>query len=268
MSEENGSVDTGNPAESAGTWTEGFSDDLMGVVQAKGWQGPQDVLNSYTNLEKLMGADKAGRGVVIPKEDGPQEDWDGFYNRLGRPEKAEDYQLPLPEGDDGEFAKTASQWFHEAGLTSKQAQSIAAKWNETQAAIAEQQQNEFDQQSALDVQSLQEAWGDKFELKSELARRARREAGLSDEEGQAIEKVLGLKKAAEVFSKLGQQFAESEMKGGESKVNSVFGGTPEDAKARISALKNDKAWVSRYLNGDVDAKSEMNRLHAIAYPSG
>jgi hypothetical protein len=275
----NGSAPAGNPAGQAPAgdggaggaapqdWTTGFPDEIRGVIQTKGWKNPGDVISSYSNLERLLGADKAGRGVVLPKDDAPADEWAQFYQRLGRPESVDGYKLPLPEGDTGAFAKTASQWFHEAGLTTKQAETLAAKWNEYAGGTMQQQQAQFEQQAALDLQDLQKTWGDKFDANAELARRARREAGLTDDEGLAIERALGLKKAAEVFAFLGKQFAEAPMKGGEGSGRGSFGATPEDAKARIAALKGDKEWTARYLNGDVDARAEFERLHKIAFPA-
>lgn len=267
----NGSALAGNPAPGAGEggtgdWTSSFPDEIRGVIQTKGWKNPGDVINSYSNLERLLGADKAGRGVVLPKDDAPAEEWASFYNRLGRPESTDGYKLPVPDGDAGAFAKQAASWFHEAGLTAKQAETLSAKWNEHMGGTMQSQQAEFEQKAALDMQDLQKAWGEKFEANAELARRARREAGLSDQEGQAIERALGLKKAAEVFAFLGKQFAEAPMKGGEGAQAGRFGGTPEDARARIAALKQDAGWTSRYLSGDADARAEFERLHKIAFP--
>nr|DAQ54396.1 MAG TPA: hypothetical protein [Caudoviricetes sp.] len=272
----NGSAPAGNPAPGAGDggaaggaadWTTSFPDEIRGVIQTKGWKNPGDVIASYSNLERLLGADKAGRGVVLPKDDASADEWSAFYQRLGRPESVDGYKIQVPDGDTGAFAKTAAQWFHEAGLTTKQAETLAAKWNEYSGSTMQQQESQFEQQSAIDLQDLQKSWGDKFEANAELARRARREAGLSDEDGQAIERALGLKKAAEVFAFLGKQFAEAPMKGGEGASRGQFGATPEDARARIAALKNDKDWTARYLNGDVEARSEFERLHRIAFPS-
>ena len=75
MSEfETGSVDTGNPvADAAGapatntqeTWYSGLPEETRGMVEIKGWKGPEDAIQSYANLEKMLGADKAGRGLVI-----------------------------------------------------------------------------------------------------------------------------------------------------------------------------------------------------------
>lgn len=272
-----GSAPAGNPAPGAGEgsagggaaaqdWTTGLAEDVRGFVQTKGWKGPADVIGSYTNLEKLLGADKAGRALVPPKDDAAPEEWSAFYNKLGRPEAPDGYKIPVPDGDAGEFAKTASTWFHEAGLTAKQAETLAAKWNEHMGGTLQQQQAEYAQKSAVDLQDLQKEWGKDFETNAELARRARREAGLSDAEGQAIERALGLSKAAKVFAFLGKQFAEAPMKGGEGDIRGNFGATPEAAKARIAALKADPDWSAKYVAGNADARAEFERLHRIAFP--
>jgi len=247
-------------------WSASFSDDMRGMIQTKGWKSPADAINSYVNLERLLGADKAGRGVVLPKDDAPKEDWDQFYTKLGRPESPDKYNIKAPDGNTSEFGQAAAARFHELGITAKQAEGLTEWWNEYAGSHAQNSDAEFEQKSAIDVQDLRKAWGDKFDANAELARRARREAGLSEDEGVAIEKALGLKKAAEVFAFLGKQFAESPIKGGEGERASSFGATPADAKARIAALKNDTNWTAKYLNGDIDARQEFERLHRIAFP--
>ena len=241
--------------------------DLGGWVQSKGLPDVKTALNSYRNVEKLIGAEKAGRTVVMPKDDAAPEEWSAYFDKLGRPKSAADYKLPVPDGDTGEFSKVASSWFHKAGVSAKQAEVLAQEWNAHNASAQAASDAEFTQKSAIDIQDLQKAWGDKFEANAELARRARRESGLSDEEGIAVERALGLKKAAEVFAKLGSQYAEAGFKGGDGQRATSFGATPAEAQARITALRNDKEWATRYINGGVDERAEFDRLHKIAYPA-
>jgi len=271
MTELSGSAPAGNPAPAAGTpspvdWTSTFDDSTRGVIQTKGWKSPADVVGSYANLEKLLGADKAGRAIVPPKDDATPEEFSAFYNKLGRPETAEGYKLPVPEGDTGEFAKTAANWFHEAGVNSKQAEALAGKWNEHMSSVNQQNEETLAQNAEIDIQDLKKAWGKDFEGNSELAKRAMRESGLTAEDGMSIERALGVKKAAEVFAKLGKQYAEAPMKGGDSDGAGKFGFTQADALTKISALKGDPGWASKYITGDVNARQEFDRLHKIAYP--
>lgn len=247
-------------------WTGSLADEVKGFVQTKGWKGPADVIGSYQNLEKLLGADKAGRAIVPPKDDAPPEEWAAFYGKLGRPDAADGYKIPVPEGGNPELAKAAAGKFHELGLSAKQAEGLATWWNEHMGGTMQQQEATFEQQAVVDMQDLEKEWGDQFEAQSELARRAIREAGLTKEEGQKIERALGLGKAAKVFAFLGKQFAEAPMKGGEGATSSNFGTTPEAAKSRIQQLQRDRDWSAKYLKGDADARAEFERLHKIAYP--
>lgn len=101
-----------------------------------------------------------------------KEGWSALYNKMGRPESAEGYELPVPEGDAGEFAKTTSQWMHEAGLSKQQAQALATHWNTHQAAQAEAQQEALAQQVEKDMTSMKQLWGADFKANSAIVRSA------------------------------------------------------------------------------------------------
>lgn len=249
------------------SWYSGFDDLTRGYVEQKGFKDPAAVVNSYQNLEKLMGHERAGRTMVLPKDDQDTETLGKIYDRLGRPAAPEDYKLPVPEGDGGEFAKTASKWFHEAGLSNKQAEMLAAKFNEHGGGLQAAQEAQFERQRDEDFAKLETEWGGQFEVRSEIARRAMREAGLTPEEGAQLERTLGVHKAAKAFEFFGKLFTEHNGKGFENSGGGRFSQTPEEAKSRIDSLTKDKAWQARYFGGDADARAEFDRLQKTAYPS-
>lgn len=279
MSEETGSVlGAGNPEPAAAQapapapaaievpeWAAGLSDITKPTVAAKSWKSMDDAIVSYQNLEKFMGADKAGRGLVLPKDDAAPEEWEPVFQKLGKPATPNDYSIPIPEGDTGEFAEMVKPILHKANLTNKQAEVLAGEWNTLMQAQAETMERAFQQQTALDLKDLQKDWGNQFDAQAELGRRALREAGLSQEDGAAIERALGLKRAAEAFAKLGKAYQEAPIKGGEGAQSSGFGVTPADAKARIQTLVSDKEFGQRLRAGDANAKGEWDRLHQIAF---
>lgn len=249
------------------SWYSGFDDITRGYVEQKGFKDPAAVVNSYQNLEKLMGHERAGRTMVLPKDDQDTETLGKIYDRLGRPAAPEDYKLPVPEGDAGEFAKTASKWFHEAGLSNKQAEMLAAKFNEHGGGLQAAQEAELERQRDSDFAKLEQEWGPQFEVRAEVARRAMREAGLTPEEGAQLERTLGVHKAAKAFEFFGKLFNEHSGKGFENSGGGRFSQTPEEAKSRIDSLTKDKAWQARYFGGDADARAEFDRLQKTAYPS-
>lgn len=105
-------------------------------------------------------------------EEGDADGWGALYNKLGRPETAEGYELPLPEGDNGEFAKATSAWMHEAGLSKSQAQALAGKWNEYQAAQAEQGHQQLEQQNTQNLASIRKEWGNNFDANAAVVGQA------------------------------------------------------------------------------------------------
>ena len=107
----------------------------------------------------------------IPGAD-DKEAWSSLYAKLGRPESADGYELPVPEGDTGEFAKTASQWMHEAGLSKQQAQAIGSKWNEFQAAQVKAHQESIQKQAETDMAAMKQQWGAEFDANSAVVRSA------------------------------------------------------------------------------------------------
>jgi hypothetical protein len=106
--------------------------------QNKGWAKGIDSLDSllkqFDNAQSLIGKKTIG----VPADDAPPEEWQAFYNKMGRPEDPKAYEfdpqaapegLELPE----EMRRTAEEEellksiFHEAGLTKAQAKAVLQK---------------------------------------------------------------------------------------------------------------------------------------------
>lgn len=268
MDNQQGSVTiTGNPegASSSGQapWYQEFPEDVRGLVQTKGWQTPVDAIQSYANLEKFLGADKAGRGLVLPKDDSPDE-WNQVYDRLGRPQSPDQYKLPVPDGDTGEFASAAAEAFHKAGLSAKQATALAEWWNQIQQQMMSGQYEQVAAVQEQEMGQLQQEWGKDFDANIEAGRRAARQFGVDTNTLEAMENAIGTKQLLTLFAKIGKGLAEDTFVDGSG--NRGFGISPEAARVRISQLKGDSEWTAKYLGGNADAKAEMERLLRAAYP--
>jgi len=279
MVDETGSMDVGNPggdagvgeattqqtADNQGSWHESLPEEMRGIVENKGWQSPQDAIQSYANLEKMLGADKAGRGLVMPKEDAGAEEWDQFYDRLGRPKSPDEYQLPVPENDTGEFAAAAKAKFHELGITAKQAEQLAEWWNSQSTEMQQQQMAQSQQQADQQLEDLKKEWGQSYDENIEAARRASRQFGLGEETLTKIESALGTGEMLKMFANIGKGLGEDTFV--DNQKSAGFGMSPEAARVRLNQLKNDPEWSAKYLQGNADAKAEMERLMQAAYPS-
>lgn len=251
----------------APSWLEGADELTVGYVQNKGWTEPRQVLDGYRNLEKLLGADKAGNAVVMPKEGATPEEMSAFFNRLGRPEGADGYKMSVPEGSDGEFAKSVAAKFHELGLTKAQGEALSSWYNEQGVASVEAQkaaaQADFQNQDA----ALRQEWGAAFDQNLSAAKKAVQGLGL---DAAAIDKIagsLGHKATMELFSKIGGKVLEDGFVSGDRNTSFSNAMTPAQAKAEIKSLQDDKTFVKQYLDKNKDAVEKMSRLMSFAYPA-
>lgn len=278
MSDDQGSAPAGNPAPAAPAWyaPEGLDQNTVSqlgeLVKTKGWKGPADALLSYQNLEKVFGADKAGRTILAPKSDDDAEGWSAVYNRLGRPESADKYELPVPEGDDGSFAQSVAPVLHELGLTSRQAKGLAEWWNEASASRIEMESESFAAQSEAEYKALQGEWGAAASQNEELAKRAvvkfAKEAGIDDQSFENMERAIGTAKLMKLFHAIGSQFAEGTFISSDTPTGGAM--TPQAAKNKIAGMFTDQEFMNRYMNQDervrAGAIDEMMKLQRMANP--
>lgn len=236
--------------------------DTSGYIQTKGWQGPADAITSYRNLEKMVGADRAGRTVVLPAGEDPAE-WGGVYDKLGRPANPDAYKLPVPDGADPGFAKSAAGKFHELGLSAKQASALATWWNEQAGTQASAMQAAEEAALQADHAALAKDWGTgpDAQFRRELARRAAVNLGLDEASITALEKVAGYSKTMKALAKMGDMLREHGAEGlGEM---GSFGMTPEGARSRKQQLFADKEWGKRAMVPNSAEWAEIQKLDRI-----
>jgi hypothetical protein len=255
-------------AANAGTWAESLDADTktwvggMGLDKLPPDQALAKVLPMYRGAEQKLGV-PADQLLRLPGKDAKPEDWKAVYSKLGAPEKPEDYGLQAPEGDAGEFLKTATGWFHELGVPKTMAAGLAGKWGEYVQAQQEVAVGKWNQRFDAEVAELKGAWGQDYDKHLDLSNRVLKAAGFTPEQQKALEQALGPKAFRMAFAKFGSMVGEHKFVGGEG--GQGFGMSPESAKARIAALQADKDWQAKYLAGDADKKAEWTRLHEIAH---
>lgn len=208
------------------------------LIESKGFKSIDDVITWGTNAEKLIGADRAGRTLVMPKDDKDVEGIKAFRQKLGVPEKAEDYGLPVPEGQDDGFAKLASSWLHEIGVPKDMGQKVAGKWNEHIAKLVADSDAAIKADSDKQLDALKTEWGGEFDQNSEFARRFAAAAGWDKAKIERYEQAFGtatmLKDLHGLGKKLGEAgFTPSDGQGG-------GGVSPAQAVQKIEQLKADR----------------------------
>lgn len=165
--------------------------------------------------------------IKMPGKDATPEDWAAFYKSIGAPDSADAYKLPLPEGDSGEFAKTAAEWFKDAGLLPQQAEKLATKWNEFQTQFAAEQTaaaeaaetariQALDVKNKAEAESLKTEWGKSHDANTELAKRAVRQFLPGDQAADiltALEDKLGYAGVMKFMHNIGARLGEDSAAG-------------------------------------------------------
>ena len=253
-------------------WYAGIGDEnIRRWAQAKGWKDPLAAVESNYNLERLFGLDRVGRTVTLPRQGASAQELREFHSRLGVPETADGYNLPVPADAPPDFARTAAQWMHEAGVPAKSAGQLAARWNAHLAAAQQAAQQQHRVESAVQVEQLKAEWGSTFDANAEHARRAALHfMPGADEAGRrkmmdAAERGMGAGNFLRFMSRVGRGLSEHMLvSSGDAGSGGVY--SASEARARIAQLRADRAWTASYVAGDAAKAAEMNRLHRMAFP--
>ena len=201
-----------------------------------------------------MGADKAGRGMVLPKDENDKESFDKIYSALGRPEKPEGYEL-LSQVKEGEYDKglvdAMAGAMHEHGISKKQGQALLSAYQKEHLAAQEALRLKHED----DVRAMRASY---TTAQLEEVRRGYREMGITEQEAVAMEIYLGVARASEIYGHVGRRIGEDRPIEGAKSTGQA--GSPAAANRRMDDLMNDPLFLKRYMNGDQGANEEIAEL--------
>ena len=275
MAEEAGSAGAGNPGEAAAAapsgetsaevqsvpgsplstetstgWIEGVQDpSTKAWAEAKGLHNGsfENVVNSYHNLEKMVGADKAGRTVTMLGDDATQEQRDIFFNKLGRPEAAENYTVALPEGqtDDTRLVMMRNK-AHELGISDKQFAGLAEADAAYIAAVGQGAVDEGAISAAAAEAQLRTEWGAAYDLKVAGIDVAAHKLGMTDEHLTGLRNAMGPVDAMKFVDGLNSKIGDHNFDMGEAVIPGHK--TPEQAKQELGDLTMNKEFMDAWLD--------------------
>lgn len=257
-------------------WFGGFANaEVKTWAQAKGFKDPEAVTESAYNLEKLIGFDKAGRTLVMPKDDAGPEEVKAFHAKLGVPEKASDYKLPLPADADPTLVTTIQGWMHKAGATPKMAEALTKEFLDFSVLQKTQEDKALFDLSDKAFGETTARWGKDADANMELAKRFTAQLLPAEVTMDNGSKATREEFIAKVFNSTGatgamlELFARAGKGMGEHVMHQTTGGgmpdnSPAAASAKIKQLTTDPAWTKGYLNGDKDKLAIMSELQKQA----
>ena len=144
-------------------WRSDIPEDIRSHKSLETIQDVGSLAKSYVNAQSMIGADK----VVKPGKFATSDDWNSFYDKVGRPASAEEYQLEnkLPEGqaENGDMVNWFKNTAHKVGLLPHQAQALLNEYNEFNGSQVTQTANVTEDQIAAVEVDLKKEYGQAFD---------------------------------------------------------------------------------------------------------
>ena len=245
-------------------------EDLRGDSALADIKDVAGLAKGYVHAQKMVGADK----IVVPGSDASKEDMDSFYNKIGRPERVDGYEIPTENMAaevpiDGDLVNKFFEEAHRIGLSKQQAAGLI-RW---QTSLQSEMADAYEQGNADAIRDAEKAmrteFGNAYEEKINMAASAVKRFG-----GDELVKVLnetGLGNSPEIikaFANIAKVISNDEVIGGGGRQS--FMSSPAEAKATISDRRRDPDFMAAYQDsnhvGHRGAVDEMGRLFENAYP--
>lgn len=265
------------PSAAAETsWSSTLAPEAQQLVKTKGWKDVGAAIASYAELEKLVGVDK----VALPGKDAKPEEFAAIYDKLGRPESPDKYDLgdfKVPQQWDQDAVKAMLAGMHADGLNSRQVQGQMKRYGEFISGVERALAENGEKVAAASEKALKTEWGADFRANMDLANIAAQQF-LGDD----LDTVRNLKLAdgsllgdnaayVRAFARVGQAIAEPSSLAGLGSMTG-FAGTPASAKAELEKLNSDEKFQAALRDAahpEHDAAvRRRTRLYAAAFPEG
>ena len=225
----------GGAASAPVSFLDSLSEDLRSSPSVQKFTDVNGMAKSYINLEQMVGADK----VAKPGKSWTDDQYNEFYNSIGRPESADGYDFDLEGIANPEAADALRQAMWEAGLQPRQANRLAEFVSQSEQASMAEADSRIEAAVFEAEQSLRSEFGQAFEQRVGLAQNAARTL-LGKEGMQMFETVrlsdgrkLGdLPEVVKMFSHLAEQIGEDNLVGEPTEMIM----TPEEASRQIAEM--------------------------------
>jgi len=226
---------------------------------------PGDVSKSWVNAQKLLGEDK----IPVPK--GPDDpNLEVILGKLGRPEKADGYQLPtienLPAGFtiEAENVKGYTELAHKVGLTNTQASELFKYYIERNAGLHQQAVTGAEETRAATEKQLRLEWGIGYDAQIALAKKTLSYAAGDSTEALA-EKYGNDPVFLKALAKLGNDLGEDILGKGGPMPGEL---TRESAQKELDEIQGnpEHPYHVKEKAGHEAAVARVHQLYQILYP--
>lgn len=262
--------------EVAPSWYASIPDpELVGHIQTKGWSrlepaaAAAEAAKAHRAAERMLGA-PADQMLRLPARSDDEAGWRQVYQRLGAPERAEDYAIDDLRFENPEFSDAFARTIRETATAANMPKAMAERMAQSIHRLMQNTGERMDAEKTAALKGEQDAltkdWGDdkeaRFRANMFIADRAAEQLGVAPEQLQKLKEGLGASGVAKLFHRIGVAMGEDRF---------ITGSNPaaqglmsrEQAFSRRSELMNDVSWVERYMKGGQPEKREMLALNTL-----
>ena len=222
-------------------------EEYRGEKSLSNFKDMNDFVKSYLSAQKIVGADK----IPVPNKFATEDDWKAVFNKLGAPEKPEDYKYNFKEGEvDQELLSTFNQQAHKLGLLPQQAESLIKFYNDLNEGSSVQAEEKAAQTRLHTENELKKEFGPQYVKRLDQAKRLASSTLGNDflentllADGSRLGDNLNVVKA---FSELAEKLSEDEVVKGDS--SSYM--TANEIEKEITSLTEEGSpyWIKTHPN--------------------
>ncbi len=222
-------------------------EEYKGEKSLSNFKDMNDFVKSYLSAQKIVGADK----IPVPNKFATEDDWKAVFNKLGAPEKPEDYKYNFKEGEvDKDLLSNFNQQAHKLGLLPQQAESLVRFYNELNEGNSVQAEENAAKSRINTENELKKEFGPQYVKRLDQAKRLASSTLGNDflentylADGSRLGDNLNVVKA---FSNLAEKLSEDEVVKGDS--SSYM--TANEIEKEISSLTEEGSpyWIKTHPN--------------------
>lgn len=222
-------------------------EEYKGEKSLSNFKDMNDFVKSYLSAQKIVGADK----IPVPNKFATEDDWKAVFNKLGAPEKPEDYKYNFKEGEvDQQLLSNFNQQAHKLGLLPQQAESLIKFYNDMNEGSSVQAEENAAKSRINTENELKKEFGPQYVKRLDQAKRLASSTLGNDflentylQDGSRLGDNLNVVKA---FSNLAEKLSEDEVVKGDS--SSYM--TANEIEKEISSLTEEGSpyWIKTHPN--------------------
>lgn len=151
-------------------WYQQLPEDIRDEAALKTIHDLPSLAKSFVHAQKAVGMDK----VVLPSKHATEQDWKQFWNKVGLPEKFEEYKVDPPKDAEinTEFFGSVKKKMHELGFLPKQASELLNWYVGEEKKMLEARVEQGKSMMEEHKNTLKKEWGKAYDQNIERAKQA------------------------------------------------------------------------------------------------